>query len=97
MVSPLSVKPKPRLRCAQVRRKLEPLEKGFWMKALSEIGFPQEAKREKAKLLGVQQAELGSLSLVLRRYELIISVSLSRVHSSTLPSGSVYCRFLSLW
>lgn len=53
----------------QVQRKLEPLEKAFWAKALAGTGFAQEAKREKSKLLSVQQAELGSLSLELRRCE----------------------------
>ena len=53
--------------CTQVQRKLDPLEKSFWAKALAGTGFAQEAKREKSKLLSAQQAELGSLNLVLRR------------------------------
>ncbi|CAM9242923.1 unnamed protein product [Scytosiphon promiscuus] len=51
----------------KVRRKLAPLEKGFWAKALAETGVLQEVKQEKDRLLGAQQAELGSLSLQLRR------------------------------
>eukprot|EP00752_Nemacystus_decipiens_P004020 g3682.t2 len=51
----------------KVQRKLEPLEKVFWAKALAGTGFAQEAKREKSNLLSTQQAELGSLSLGLRR------------------------------
>eukprot|EP00903_Cladosiphon_okamuranus_P006591 g6439.t1 len=51
----------------KVQRKLEPLEKVFWAKALEGIGFQQEAKREKSELLSAQQAELGSLNLELRR------------------------------
>lgn len=52
----------------QVRKKLEPLEKGFWAKALAENGFREQTRTEKDKLLGAQQAELGSLSQALRRY-----------------------------
>ncbi|CAM9364932.1 unnamed protein product, partial [Ectocarpus fasciculatus] len=51
----------------KVRRKLAPLERGFWAKALAETGFTQQAKRERDQLLGVQQAELAALSRALRR------------------------------
>ncbi|CAM9421771.1 unnamed protein product [Laminaria digitata] len=51
----------------KVRKKLEPLEKGFWAKALAENGFREQTRTEKDKLLGAQQAELGSLSQALRR------------------------------
>ncbi|CAM9282487.1 unnamed protein product, partial [Ectocarpus sp. 4 AP-2014] len=51
----------------KVRRKLAPLERGFWAKALADTGFSQQAKRERDQLLGVQQAELAALSRALRR------------------------------
>ncbi|CAM9418276.1 unnamed protein product, partial [Hapterophycus canaliculatus] len=51
----------------KVRRKLAPLEQGFWAKVLAGTGVVQEAKQKKTKLLGVQQAEIGLLSSQLRR------------------------------
>lgn len=69
-------------RPSQVRKKLEPLEKGFWAKALAANGFREHTRRKKDKLLGAQQAELGSLGQTLRRYFSLETTTHVRLHSA---------------